>query len=88
MHSVPTLNIPLQRDLRQVGMSDQEVCAWAYFAAIQRRCEQICIIYPGGWEKTYTMNEVRALLMNTPSLHPEVRMGARRDTTLRQRGSE
>ncbi len=81
-----TLNIDLTRDLKLAGMEDYEVCAWGYFEALRQHCEQISVIHPGGWERTYSMEEVRAMLMRTPNLQGEVNMGRSRIRQLRQFG--
>lgn len=84
MHTVPTMNVDLTSDLKLAGMTDQEVCAWAYFAAYKQGCKQICIIHPGGWERTYTMSDVRSMLIKSPSLQGEVNMGINQFNRLRQ----
>lgn len=84
MHTVRTMNVDLTRDLKLAGMTDQEVCAWSYFAAVRQECEQICIIHPGGWERTYSMTEVRAMLVKNPSLMGEISMGTNRFRRLQQ----
>lgn len=84
MRTARTMNVDIPRDLKLAGMTDQEICAWAYFSAFKQNCEQICIIHPGGWERIYSMRDVRAMLMKTPSLGGEVNMGINRFNRTRQ----
>jgi hypothetical protein len=84
MRTVRTLNIDKTRDLRLAGMTDEEICAWGYFAALKQGCEQICIILQNGWERIYPMTNVRAMLLRRADLQSEVNMGINRFNRQRQ----
>ena len=81
-----TLEIVLPRDLQQAGMPDEHLCAWGYYEGLRNRVDQIHIVTPGGWQRTYSMQEVRAMLRQRLDVRGVVNMGARRSLRLRKQG--